>query len=166
MFPDSERDVFEKLGWRSNQTPPSLTTCPFCFLIVDTGHFPGPQLHPLQKCIHVSHRVMDLLIWPAETGMLFMLSKCQVHPLSFTRKPNTIGSIGCEYDDWPWGGEDWEFLAEVHFLYLLTLTPCHYSFCWVPVLLEEMTVVSMPLKTCLLCKGKITRCPLPPRLPG
>lgn len=133
----------------------------FSFLIVDPGHFPGPQLHPLQKCIHISHTVMDLLIGPAEAGKLSRLSKCQVHPLSFTGKPNASRSFGCEFNNWPcwWWGEggrtDWEFLSEVPFLHLPTLTTHHHSFCWVPVLLEVMTVESMPLKMCLLYKREI-----------
>lgn len=148
-FPESERDLFDKLGWWSSQTGPSLTTF-FCFIIADTGNFPGPQLHPLQKCIHVSHMVMDLLIWPADTGMLFVLSKCQVHLSDFTRKPNAIRSFGCEYSNWPlreWNiSAEWEFLAEVYILYLPTLTTCHYFFCQLPVWLEVMTVVPIPLK--------------------
>lgn len=36
-------------------------------LTVDTGHVPGPQLNPLQKCILISHMVMGLLIWLAQS---------------------------------------------------------------------------------------------------
>ena len=55
-------------GEDPSETFPSLTTFFFSFLIIDIGHFPGPQLHPLQKCIHISRTVMNILIWPASRG--------------------------------------------------------------------------------------------------
>lgn len=139
----------------------------FCFLIVNTGYFPSPQLHPLQTYIHISHMVM--IYWSGQQklgcSLRSPIAKCVLWALPRNQMP--LGVLAANITDLGGAGNRWRSSSWSSLLTLPMLTPCHYSFCWVPVLLEVMTVMAMPLKLCWLCKGKIIHqvsiaLPLPP----
>jgi hypothetical protein len=140
--------------------PPLLSYC-WHWTFSRPMTLPSSEMHS-----HFSHGYGSVDLVSREAGMLFTLSKCQVHLLIFPTKPNSIRDLEYDYNNWsPKGGvmgrtDFSEFLAELNCLHFFSLVPLHYSFCWVPVLLAVMRVPLVSLRLCLLHQVCILSHPL------